>query len=56
MEDHTDGGKHYQNLTWTMKQKPIRNYTYNRHKISVTLATNNGAMLLHIGICARKNS
>lgn len=44
------------NLTRTMKQKPVRNYTYNRHKISVTLATNNGATLLHIVICARTNS
>ena len=51
MEDHTDGGKHYQELNSDNETE-----TYNRHKISVTLVTNNGAMLLHIVICARTNS
>ena len=53
------GGKHYHmalNLRRTRRWQPIKNYIYNRHKISVNFATENcGYVAVYMYVCKGKH-
>ena len=59
MENHADGGRHYHmalNFSETRRWQPIKNYIFNRNKLSVNFATKNcGYVATYRYVCKDKH-